>query len=324
MTLISVSAFFSCSETAIFSLGHADVDRIRTQSPRAAQLTSRILKEPRHFLITVMLFNEVVNVSISILLSTMVYSHLGITDWWRALIVSIAITTPILLIFCEIVPKNIAIRMPRKIVPIVIFPMTFLSSMVSILRRPLLALSDRLVRMLGSGMQVSTMLMEDELRSMVDFGEEKGVVGEEEAELIHGVFELSDCSVKDIMTPRGEVFSVASDRDLDDVLNEVKTTQFSRIPVYQDSPDEIAGIIHIKDLLSVRKMKTQGKVLELEDVIRPVLYVDQELKLDAMLKEFQRRKFQIAIVEDEDGKFIGVVTMDDVLDTLIGEKELED
>jgi CBS domain containing-hemolysin-like protein len=180
---------------------------------------------------------------------------------------------------------------------------------------------DLLTQLLGSafGADVDKFnLSEKELRTLVDVGEEKGALLKEEKEMIHGIFELHGTVVREIMVPRTDMVCLEKDSSLTTVLNVVKEKMHSRIPVYDDTVDNIVGILYIKDLLPfIRKRNTSD--FKLEKLVRPAYYVPEQKKINELLREFQAQKIHMAIVVDEYGGTSGLVTLEDVIEEIVGE-----
>lgn len=321
--LFCLSAFFSGSETALFSLSKVDVHRLSSSGRKSAQKVVKYLKKPRETLVTILFGNELVNLSISIVGAAIV-GHSGSVGIEKGTILSVALVTPLLLVFGEIIPKNISIQFSQSLSEIVIWPLHFFYIVIRPLRAVFTAIADSFVLLFGGEKKpvLAEMIMEDEFKKMVDLGNREGVIVEEEKELIHNVFEFTDKVVADIMTPRGEILFVRADSPLENIFEELKSTHFSRVPVVEGEADEVVGILHVRDLIPSMKKDFASEGF-LKKVLREPLYVDSTTSLELLLKEFQRTQMHMALVKDEHGMIVGLVTMADVLEELFGEMEQE-
>jgi len=163
-----------------------------------------------------------------------------------------------------------------------------------------------------------SLLSEEELKTLVDFGEEKGTLEEEEKEMIHSIFEFGETSVKEIMIPRIDMISISSTAEIDELLSLIKEHLHSRMPVYKETVDNIIGVVYAKDLLPfINTIKSQDT--SIEKLTRPAYFVPEQKKIDELLREFQSEKIHIAIVVDEYGGTSGLVTLEDIIEEIVGE-----
>ncbi|MFH0798721.1 MAG: hemolysin family protein [Pseudomonadota bacterium] len=319
--LLLCSAFFSSSETALFSLSGVWLHRFREARGSSAAKVVAALRMPRKMLVTILLGNEFANVAISIVGAAIV-SRLIPTTVGRQTVLAIAIVTPIVLVAGEIVPKNIALRFAPQLAPVLIWPLTFFYRVVRPLRALLAWIANRVIALLGGEpTRAEPMIMEEEFRRLVDIGHKEGAIVEEERELIHNVFEFTDKVVSDIMTPAEKLFALSVDFPYERVIEEIKSVQFSRVPFYAGGPDNIMGVLHVRDLFAFHRRRLSDGNLDLKELLKEPLFVDRGAPLEALLKEFQRTQMHMAIVRDDGKKLEGVVTMDDVLEELFGEME---
>ena len=162
----------------------------------------------------------------------------------------------------------------------------------------------------------SPLVTEEELKLMIEMGKEEGVLGEHERRMLHRIFEFGDLKVKDVMIPRDRMTVVPDRANHDEVLTVLTERGHSRIPVYRDSPDRIVGVIHAQEILHIWR---EGWLIVLQDLIHPPFEVSPEMRVTELLHEFQRRKIQIAIAVDPQGKALGLVTLEDLLEEIVGE-----
>jgi len=319
--LLFLSAFFSCSETAFFSLTRAQINEFKRSKRGVAASIIRMLQHPRKTLVTILLGNELVNVALAILVASVIYDLIGDASWKISTVISIIVAVPMILIFGEVVPKNIAVRYAASLLPILIVPLSLFYRIVFPIRYLLSAFADQVVRLFGGDpTQLKTLIMEEEFRQLVDMGYREGVLEEGESELIHRVFELGNMTVTEIMTPGGEVFHLPIDLPLDQIIREMRETQYSRIPVYRNNDADIIGALHSRDVFRLYRGRQRGHMQDIEEIVRPIHVVGVETLIDDLLADFQRLKIHIAVVKNNEGEIVGLVTMDDIFRLLFTEK----
>lgn len=320
LALLLLSAFFSCSETALFSLSRSEVARFKNSKNWFYKNVLDALANPRQLLVSILLGNELVNVAIAILIAAITYELLPKMDWQPKILISVAVSTPLIVVIGEVIPKNIGIRFASSLSLVCAVFIRAFSYLLSPVRNLLLKLADRAIIFFhGKPENIRSMIMEEEFRQLVEMGRDEGSLGEAEGELIHRVFDMADKTVEEIMTPKEAIFSVALGDDITAVLSQVRTNQFSRIPVYDSGHDDIVGILHVRDLFSVMRRRRINKVHDVENIIRPAFFAPLNTTLEEILREFQKLKAHMAIITDNQRRPIGVVTMDDVFATLFGD-----
>jgi len=203
-----------------------------------------------------------------------------------------------------------------------VWPLHIFYCLVYPLRVVLTAIADVMIRIFGGKPEFTEpMIMENEYRNLIDLGRKEGVIIEEERELIHNVFEFTNKVASDIMTREERVFSLPLDLPYDRLMEEIRSTQFSRVPFYDSDRSKIVGILHVRDLLSFHRRKIVANATSIRDILRPAIFVDPGTPLEKLLSEFQKVHVHMAFVRDSGGELIGLVTMDDVLEELFGEIE---
>jgi len=312
--LFVVSGFFASAEASLFSLTPLHLHKIRgEESPRLSTIRE-LLRYPRRLLITIIACNESVNIMISSLTAVIFINLFGDQGKWTA----IAVLTPLFLVFCEAVPKTVAKTNPIAISQAV-------SPLLVLFFRLLLPVSwvlDKVSGWLTGPFQPSEPLGKDELtegelRVLVDVGHEEGVLQKPHRDLIHRVFELADTTVEEIMTPRIDMFCLPVSLTLDEMKKEILRSGYSRVPVYGMDRDDILGILYAKDLLLA--MASGRWEADARELLRKPYFVPMEKEADSLLKDFQVRKIHMAIVVDEYGGVAGLVTMEDILESLFGD-----
>jgi putative hemolysin len=168
----------------------------------------------------------------------------------------------------------------------------------------------------GDPNDIRSMIIEEEFRQMVDLGCDEGSLDEAEGELIHGILDMPDRTAESVMTPKEAILSVSLKDGMTEAMNKIRATQFSRVPVYENDPDDIVGILHMRDLFSVMRRRPVKGVRDVENIIRPAVFLPLDTTLEQVLKEFQRLKVHMAIVTDARHKPAGIVTMEDIFAAL--------
>jgi CBS domain containing-hemolysin-like protein len=306
VVLLIFSGFFSSAETALFSISRVKARHLGKMAGKTNLLIMRMKEDPHRLLATILIGNNLVNIGASSLATALAL------DYFKDQAVGIATggMTFLILVFGEILPKSIATRNNILISRIVIHPIFWLS----ILFFPLIKFLDFIPKLTGKIKRTPT-VTEEELMTFVEVVEEEGEIKEEERELIHNIFEFDDTNAYEIMTPRADMFVI----DVDDELrvDEIVKSGFSRIPVIRGDIDHVVGILNIKDLFM--RHLTAAAPLDVRELMQPPYFVPENKKLDSLLRQFKRRKSHLAIVVDEHGGVAGLITLEDVLEEIVGE-----
>jgi len=315
--LLALSALFSGSETALFSL--QPVDREALEDPGRSRVAS-LLRSPRNTLATILIGNEVVNVTLSSVTAGLMLGLFPEQSW-----VNVVVLTPVLLIAGEVLPKVVALRHNRRLAPLVSLPIRTLGTLVTPVRWLLTNTADAfLVVTGGSTAPRSAELREAQLRVLIDEGREAGSLKPMEQEMLHKVFEFGEHTVAGLMTPRAEVFSMSLSTPWRALLEQVRDAGFSRVPIYQSGPDDVIGILVVKSLLPFLARQHEDPRFKLSPrQLRGLLvaprFVPIFKKADELLDTFRTERLHMAVVVDEHGEVVGVVTLDDLLAELVGE-----
>ena len=339
VVLILLNAYFAASEIAFISLNDAKIEKQAKEGNKKAKQIYKMLKNPSKFLATIQigitlagfLSSAFASDAFADKLAPMLNNLLPMlgTDTWRT--ISIILITILLsfftLVFGELVPKRLAMKYYEK----VSFGTIGVIRGISFITAPfvkLLTFSTNVIsKIFGVKENEEEIVTEEEIKMMIDEGEEKGTIDQEEKELLNNVFEFNDTTASEIMTPRIDIFALKISQDLYEVLDELDDYKYSRIPVYEDTIDNIKGIILIKDILKDLRDK---KKINIKKLIKEVHFVPESVPIDKLFRQLQRNKMQMAIVIDEYGGTAGLVTMEDILEELVGnifdehdEEELE-
>jgi len=310
--LLVISAFFSASEAALMSLNRLRILFLAKRSKKA-RLINKLLEQRKKTISTILVGNNFVNVAAS-----SVATALAMSMWGNSgiLYATIFITLS-LLIFCEISPKIYASRFPEKISFMVIRPirwcMRFLQPIVSVTN----FLADLLLRFIyPSETPNASLISEEEILAAISVGEEEGVVEKEESKMLMSIFDLANTSVKEIMIPRTEIVCVEEQTPYAEVVRVTSQSGRSRIPVYKDSIDNIIGAIHSRDLLDFHE---SPQAFSLTKVMHPPFFIPESKKVLTLLADFKEGKNHLALVIDEYGGIEGLVTLEDVLEEIVGD-----
>ena len=325
--LILLNAYFAATEIAFISLNDAKIEKKAKEGNKKAKQIQKMLKNPSKFLATIQ-----IGITLAGFLSSAFASDafagmlapklnelmpfISINVWQN---ISIVIITIILsfftLVFGELVPKRLAMKYYEKISYATIGVIKAISVITAPFVKLLTWATNIVSKIFGVGEQEEEIVTEEEIKMMVDQGEEKGSIEENEKELINNVFEFNDIVASEIMTHRTDMYAIEIEQDLYEILDEIDEYKYSRIPVYRDSIDNIEGILFLKDILKSVSMR---KKIKIADIIREASFVPETKPIDEIFKELQANKMQMAIVVDEYGGTAGVLTMEDILEELVG------
>ncbi len=325
--LILLNAFFAATEIAFISLNDAKIEKRAKEGDKKAKQINKMLKEPSKFLATIQ-----IGITLAGFLSSAFASDafadklapmleniipIGISVWKG---ISIVIITIILsyftLVFGELVPKRIAMKNHEKVADLTIGIVRFISIVTAPFVKLLTASTNFVSKIFGVNENEEETVTEEEIRMMVDVGEEKGTIEEEEKELINNVFEFNDIAVSEIMTHRTDMYAININDNIMEMLDELDEYKYSRIPIYEETIDDIKGILYIKDLFKYISMGQKN--INIREVMREAYFVSQHKMINDLFKEMQRNNKQMAIVVDEYGGTAGIVTMEDIIEELVG------
>lgn len=313
MFLLACSGFFSASETALMSLSKIRIRHMVEEDVKNAALIQRLVDNPNQLLGAILVGNNVVNIGASALATSLaikLFQNNGVG-------IATGVMTLLVLIFGEITPKSLAAQYSEKVSLMVVKPIAALVKILHPLIVVLIAVTDFMVRIFGgSTKKTSPFITQEELLTIVNVGHEEGVLEVEEREMIHNVFEFGDTPSKDVMTIRADVVGVPMDISYSDLMKVYKEEQFSRIPVYGENMDHIEGVLYVKDLLFFEGDHASFSV---GDFIRPPFYTYEFKKTADLFKEMRDNRIGMAIVLDEYGGTSGIVTLEDLVEEIVGD-----
>jgi CBS domain containing-hemolysin-like protein len=311
LILLVLSGVFSGSETALVSISLARAEALKREGRPGSAALYYLKTNPARMLITILIGNNVVNIAASAIATVIATERLGHLGPG----IAVGVLTILILIFGEITPKSLATRYSERISLVIapvmygfmraIYPLVWLFN----------AFTNWVQRMTGK--EGDPMVTEAELISMVEHGEEEGTIEADEREMIERVFILNDLKAGDVMTPKRRVFSLDGRRTVADVLPQVLEGPYSRIPLYGDDPDEILKVLFLRDLLEAKLADNTD--IPIMNIGRVPLFVPENQKIDQLLSVLRKNKLHLAVVVDDTGYLQGVVTLEDLLEELVGE-----
>ncbi len=323
--LLCCSAFFCFSEGALFSLSRPQRESISKQGGRVSAAIEKLLANSHKLITTVLLADEIFNIAYSSVIGLTARKYLQDTPEQTVALVSLAIASPTLLVFGEIVPKTAGVKFPRTISKAVALPLYFFHVAVTPVRWAILFVSGFFIRAFGADLGHRAQgndISSDELEILVGMGRDEGVLNEVEKYLADGFFRLEDLPAHRIMTPAIDCFTLPHDIKVREAVGRVRQMGRSRVPVYEEERDNIAGVLYGKDLLKWN-FTERNSAAAVSECLRKPYFIPRSKPAGALLREFQTRRIHIAIVVDEYGRFDGLVTMEDILEELFGEIEDE-
>lgn len=315
--LILLSGFFSASETALTAYRSNNLEKLDEEKNRNAyELLKKWLKDPNEMLTGLLIGNNIVNILASSIATVVIVDYYGKNS--SSVLLATGIMTVLILIFGEITPKLIARNNSSSIAEVVIvivYTMTFIIKPIIAL---LMLISKLIGRILGINLTSSQMMItEEDIISFVNVGNAEGIIEEDEKEMIHSIVTLGETTAKEVMTPRTSMLAFEASKTIDEVWDEIVENGFSRIPVYNETIDDIVGIMYVKDLMD--HIKKGNLNVPIGELVRSAYYVPATKSIIEILKEFRGLQVHIAMVLDEYGGIVGLVTIEDLIEEIVGE-----
>ena len=317
--LLLCSAFFSACEVAYFSLNSLQLNEMSEKNGRIGRIINSLLEKPRELLITIYIGNEFFNIATSVVVTSVaisIFGNLGVG-------IAIGVGTLLLLVFGDIIPKSISIKYAQPYALFSAYPLRIFAKIVQPAQKLFSKWTEKVINLMGvlpQGLKESP-ITDDEFRAMVQVGEGEGVIDSDERELIQNVIEFGETTVGEIMTPKIDMFTVGIEDSLDAILPRIIENFYSRVPVYGADEEGILGILFTKDLTRLKHLPREK--VNLKSILHGTISVPKSKKIKEMLEEFRRMKRHMAIVLDEYGSVCGLVTLEDVLEELVGEIDSE-
>jgi len=316
LVLATASFLFALAETSIIGLSRIRLRHMLSRGIKRAQSIQRLIAKLDKFIAAILVGDNFVNIAISAIITGIFVSIIG-HEW--GVIIATLLSAVIIIVLCEITPKIIAIKHTERtalfIAPIMEVFIKIFGPFIVIFTWA----SNLIIKILRiEATKRSPLITEEELRMMIEIGKEEGFVSDEEGKMLHRIFEFGDIKVSDVMMPKEKMVAVNVKTTSDELLDIFVEKGHARLPVYQGSVDKIIGIVYAHDLLYI--LRDKGLFL-LQDLIHEAYYVPTEAKVNEVLKKFQIDKVQIAIVVDEHKKTLGLVTLEDLVEEIVGEIE---
>jgi putative hemolysin len=312
--LLLCSFFFSGSETALFSLSSLKIKHLQKEKGHKGVLIARLLANPRGLLISILLGNIFVNILSSTLADSLIRS---VIPGGRGTLLAIITMTFAILVIGEITPKTIAIQYAERVSLLVAPVISAIDKLVRPVRRVFRAVSDAVITAVSGHIPIADHhITEEEIKTAIGVGVREGVVDSQEKEMIHGVLSFADKNVNDIMRPRQEITAFEINDSLANIEDVIRKHEYSRLPVYDEEFDNITGILYAKDLLRALR---ESKETEIRSMLRPAYFVPENKPALSLFREFRKKRIHMAIVVDEYGGVSGLITLEDMIEEIIGE-----
>jgi CBS domain containing-hemolysin-like protein len=316
LVLLGLSSFFSSSEIAMFSLAPHRVESMVNDGLRGAETLQELKDDPHRLLVTILVGNNIVNIAMSSIATGLLAIYVS-----RSIAVFVATfgITALVLLFGESAPKSYAVENTESWALRIAKPLQLSESLLL----PLVVTFDYLTRQVnrvtgGRSEIESTYVTREEIRDIIETGERAGVLEEDEREMLQRIFRFTNTIAKEVMTPRLDMEAVSTDASIDEAIQACVQTNHTRLPVYDDSLDNVLGVVHISDLVREYTYGANDDV-ELEDLIEETLHVPESKNVDALLAEMRETRMHMVIVIDEFGTTEGMVTMEDITEEIVGE-----
>lgn len=310
--LLILSGFFSGSEVALLSLTKLKARQMFDKKRFGAVYIKKLKDDPQRMLATILIGNNLVNVAASAIATSIM---INIFESY-AIGIATGVMTFLILVFGEITPKSIAAKNNELVSQIVAAPIWYLSIILAPILNILDKFLNRFINLIGIKAQERT-ITEEEIKSMIKSAEEEGSIKEIEKKMINSIFEFDDINVGEIATPRTDMVTMNSKLSIKKAMKIILKKKYSRIPVYEKYKDNIVGIVYVRDV--IKHMQDRNKNLSISKIMNKPYFVPEAKKISSLLRQFQKRKEHMAIVVDEHGSITGLVTMEDVLEEIVGE-----
>ena len=326
--LVALNGIFVAAEIALVSIRRSRVEQLVDEGARGARRVRHLVDDPGRFLAVIQLVITFVGFLASAFAAVSLVA--GLQRFFEgygmgkdaagalALVVVTVVLSLFTIVFGELVPKTLALAHPERFALTLARPVDFLGWLLGPIVALLTGITRSITRLFGADVNQEAVITAEELRLIVERGGEQGVLEAEEEQMIQAVIELGDRRLHEVMVPRVEMVGLSADATLDEALDAIVAEGHSRIPVYEDSVDEIVGILYAKDLLPFLKHGAAERPV-VRSLLRPPVFVPESMSIDDLLHELQRRKVHIAIVLDEYGGTAGLVTIEDLLEEIVGE-----
>ena len=309
--LIALSSFFSSSETALTSVNQIRLRQRATEGDKKSMTVLKLLEKPQDMISSILIGNNIVNIASSAVATVFFTQLFGASGP----VVATVVMTILVLIFGEVLPKTAAQQQPEMISLKVAKPISGITKIFRPAVFLLTALSGLVTKWLFSHVDEAPTITEEEFKALVEVGEEEGVLQREERAYIDNVLDFSSATASDMMKPRTSVVALDVEATEEEIFELLKDNRYSRIPVYEDSIDHIIGILYMKDVV---RLLAQGETIRLREILRDPYFIGESAVADRIFRELKARNLSIAVVVDEYAGTSGIITMEDILEELVG------
>lgn len=321
LVLFFGSFMFSAIETALISLSRHKLRLLQERHPSKAAHLERWIKDPKHMLTTILIGINFTNIASAIVAENLIsiFVRKYHLPEWVAPAISVGIVSLIIIEFCEIIPKIMAYHNAEKISMVMIKPLVTIEKAIAPLNRSLVGIGNIVIRLFGGrpGSPQGAYVSEEEILSMVERGERQGIIEKDEEAMIRSIFELGDTQVREVMVPRPDIYLAPASATAAQMAQTIEEVNHSRIPIYEEHDDNIIGIITSKALLKALKEGRDNDPVK-NFVMKPH-FVPETKMVDELMHEFQSMRIHMAVVVDEYGSIAGLVTLEDLLEEIVGE-----
>lgn len=316
--LLFFAAVTAASEISVIAASKVKLRKKAAEGSKKAKMLLDILETPERFFGTILVANNLVDTLIASLVTALIIHIAGEQDW---VVLAATAIASLLIIVVEVAAKTFAARNPDRLSSVLARPLKVLVKFLSPVVKVLEIITNAIVGLIGGKMQAKPSLVtEEEIKALIKMGEEEGVLHREKYKMLTKVFDLSETIVRSVMKPKSEMVMIDISMGIDDIIDKVLESGYSRIPVYKGKEDNIIGVINMKDLLTLSANKG---LIVIQDIIYPPSFVPGSKKVIDLLKDFQKGHTHLAIVLDPKGMIEGLVTLEDILEEIVGEIEDE-
>ncbi|MFA5146890.1 MAG: hemolysin family protein [Candidatus Omnitrophota bacterium] len=312
--LLMLAALTAASETSIIAVSRLRLRRLASTGSKAAKTILKILETPERFFGTILVANNIVDTLLASIITVLMIAV--VSDEKNGVVLATIVAT-FLIIVAEVAAKTLAARHSEKLSLLLVRPIKVFILILSPMVKVLAVITNAIVNLMsGPAAGKQALVTDEDIRALIKLGEEDNAPHRDKYRMLSKVFDFGETVVRSVMTPKKEMVSIDVNSKFDDIVDDVLESGYSRIPVYRDKPENIIGIINMKDLLSLSANK---ELVVLQDIVYPVTFVPDTKKVTELLKEFQKGHTHIALVTDPQGKVAGLITLEDVLEEIVGE-----
>lgn len=317
--LLLIAAITAGSEISIIAVSRIKLRKLASEGSRTAKLILSILETPERFFSTILVTNNIVDSLIAVIVAAILIRIMGDQGGWGVVLATLV--SAFLIIVCEVTAKTLAARYSEKMSFMLARPVQWLIKISAPVVWGLERVVNIVTMLFGGGAKGKPSLVtEEEIRALIKIGESESGVHKEKYRMLSKVFDFSDAIVRSVMTLKKEMVAIDVNAKLDDILEHAVESGYSRLPVYKDSPENIVGMINMKDLLNLAHNR---ELIVFQDIVYPATFVSETKKVTELLKEFQKGHTHLAVVTDSNNKIIGLVTLEDLVEEIVGEIEDE-